>query len=153
MSLLGRRATASRRGECAHSACPTHPPRRRAALRGSISTSSALFSILMRAPLAAPRQKLDPHARPPQLSQVLLTSSLVLLYMDRCFTYEVNSFHSGGEGGDLLEEMFDVMFEEIFVHTCSFSRALFFIHARLLPNASGRRGIGGTHAGLRQSGP
>ena len=103
-------------------------------------------------PLIGPLPR--PHARPPRRPvaktrssaldkntfRFLLTCSLVLLYMGRCFTYEEILVHSAGEGGDLFEGVFGFMFDIMFALTCSFSRALFFIHARLLPNASAPEG-------------
>ena len=85
----------------------------------------------------------------------LLTSSVVLLFMDECFTYEEISVHSAGEGDAWLEGVFGVMFDIMFVPvlTCSISQPLFFTHARLAPTRRRQKGISGAHAGLRQSGP
>jgi hypothetical protein len=45
--------------------------------------------------------------------------------MHRCFTFEEISVHRVGEGGGLLEGVFDMMFEEKHVHKAPSSRALF----------------------------
>ena len=83
-----------------------------------------------------PRRQMSGPSGPFQVGELdLLTYLLTLLPMCRSVASEQKSVHGVGEGGGLLEGVFDMMFEEMHVHTCPFSRALFLTYISKRGNA------------------